>query len=141
MLGFYERIGMAAWLMTKSAYSQYPTACIAAWIEPAVLHNKIHFFLGEDKKPFGYMTWALLANDSEQRLLHDPDVLLHISEWNEGNELWILDLVLVGGDIRQRIREIRAIFPQFTYAKSLRRTDDGVVRKIVRWKKLKRDKV
>lgn len=136
MSGFYEKIGMAAWLMTKTTeYSQFPTACLAAWIEPAVLHEKIHFFMGEDKKPVGYFTWALLAIDTERRLLHDPDVLFHISEWNEGEELWIMDLLLVGGSVRERIRDIRSLFPNIPRAKSLRRREDGTVRKVVIWER------
>lgn len=133
-MGFYEKIGMAAWLMTKSKeYAQYPTACLSAWIEPAILHNQIHFFLGEDGKPNGYLTWAWLAPDIEHRLLHDPDVLLHISEWNEGQTLWLMDMVLITGNMRQRIREVRALFPDIWNAKSLRRREDGTVRKVVTW--------
>lgn len=127
---------MAAWLMTKSKeYAQYPTACLAAWIEPAILHDHIRFFHGEDGKPVGYFTWACLAPDVEQRLLQDPDFLLHISEWNEGHSLWLMDMVLIDGDIRERIREVRTIFSGFAEAKSLRRREDGSVRKVVVWKR------
>lgn len=131
---FYEKVGIAAWLMTKSKdYAQYPTACLAAWIEPAVLHDQIHFFFGEDGKPAGYLTWARLEADTEQRLLEDPDVLFHISEWNEGNRLWIMDLVLISGNIRDYIALVRTMFPDETYVKSMRRNDDGTIRKIVVW--------
>jgi cytolysin-activating lysine-acyltransferase len=135
MLSFYEKIGIASWLMTKSSeYSQYPAACISAWIEPAVLHDQIHFFLGPDQRPTGYFTWAFLAPDTERRLISDPDVLFHISEWNEGDRLWIMDLVLVGDDLRTRIQDVRRMFPQQSIASSIRRDEDGAVRKLVTWK-------
>lgn len=136
-LGFHERIGIAAWLMTKSKdYAQYPMACLSAWIEPAVLHNQIHFFFRkEDRRPIGYFTWACLAQDAEQRLLHDPDVLFHISEWNEGGNLWLMDMVLVAADVRSCIREMRSMFSGFSEAKSLRRREDGSVRKVTVWKR------
>jgi hemolysin-activating ACP:hemolysin acyltransferase len=81
--------------MAKSdEYCQYPIACITLWIEPAIRHEQIHFFFDDAGQACGYVTWAWLAADSERRLLHDPDVLLHISEWNEGSSLWILDFVV-----------------------------------------------
>ncbi len=128
---------MAAWLMTKTAeYPHYPLACLSAWIEPAVLHNQIHFFFREeDRKPIGYFTWAFLASDVEQRLIHDPDVLFHISEWNEGESLWLMDMVLIAGDVRSRIREVHAMFPDFIEARSLRRTEGGSVRNRRLWKR------
>lgn len=136
-LGFHERIGMAAWLMTKASdYAQYPIACLSAWIEPAVLHDQIHFFFrDEDRRPIGYVTWACLAPDTEQRLLHDPEVLFHISEWNEGESLWLMDMVLIAGDVRSCIREMCSMFPNFSEAKSLRRLEDGAVQKVTVWKR------
>lgn len=134
-LSFHEKIGMAAWLMTKARdYATYPIACLSAWIEPAVLHDQIHFFLrSEDRRPIGYVTWACLAPDTEHRLLHDPDVLLHISEWNEGRSLWLMDMVLIAGDVRSCIREMHSLLPTFSSAKSLRRFDDGSVKKVTQW--------
>ena len=36
--------------------------------------------------------------DGSQRLLYEPNMLLHISEWNDGDRLWILGcLVDTGG--------------------------------------------
>jgi cytolysin-activating lysine-acyltransferase len=120
--------------MTKSSqYCEYPIACLAVWIEPAVLLDQIHFFRDLGGNPIGYMTWALLAEDTEQRLINDPEVLFHLSEWNEGDRLWIMDLVLLDGKIRSVIQEALRLFPHFTKAKSLRRRPDGTVRKVTTW--------
>jgi len=81
------------------------------------------------------MTWALLAEDTEQRLIHDPEVLLHFSEWNEGDRLWLLDFVLLDGNIRTVVKEAFRLFPHFTEAKSLRRRPDGSVRKVTTWRR------
>ena len=132
---FYTKLGMAVEVMGKSNYyCQFPIACVTLWIEPAIWHDQIHFFRDDSGHICGYMTWAWLANDTEQRVLSDPNVLLHISEWNEGDRLWIMDFLIHTGDIRRRIREAHSLFKTVESAKSVRRSDDGCVKKVTRWK-------
>lgn len=116
-------------------YCQYPLACITLWIEPAIAHDQIHFFFDKEGDVTGYITWAHLAADTEVRLLNDPNVLFHISEWNEGDRLWLMDLVLIGGDIRRYAHEVMALFPTEVEAKWVRRREDGSIRKITSWKR------
>lgn len=116
-------------------YCQYPIACVTLWIEAAVRHEQIYFFQDEAGQVCGYMTWAWIAEDAEQRLLRDPNVLLHISEWNEGERLWILDFLVHTGDVRTWIQEARTLFGEVEHAKSVRRRDDGSVRKVTTWKR------
>jgi cytolysin-activating lysine-acyltransferase len=131
-----QSLGLVVEAMGKSdTYCQYPVACITLWIEPAIHHDQIHFFFSASGSLTGYMTWALLAPDTEHRLMHDPNVLFHISEWNEGNLLWIMDLVVLNGNIRHIIRQALALFHEFSEAKSLRRRDNGSVRKVTTWRK------
>lgn len=131
---YYHCLGLVASAMTKSSkYCQYPVACIAVWVEPAILLNQIHFFYDRSRNLLGYMTWALLAVDTESRLLNDPNVIFHLSEWNEGDRLWIMDFVLVDGDIRAVVKEAFALFPTFSEARSLRRREDGTVSKVTIW--------
>ena len=102
---YFTKMGIVTSLMGASArYCTYPVACIALWLEPAIRHDQIYIFRNDSGTPVGYITWAWLAADTEHRLVSDPEVLLHISEWNEGDRLWILDIVLVDGDIRSRLR-------------------------------------
>jgi cytolysin-activating lysine-acyltransferase len=132
---FLEQVGLAATVMGQSPqYCEYPIACIQLWLEPAIRHNQIKFFRNESGVAVGYITWAWLAEDTEFRLIHDRSVLLHISEWNEGDRLWILDFVLLSGDIRVRLRDAAALFKDEQSAKSLRRRDDGAVRKVTTWR-------
>ena len=90
--------------------------------------------MGEGGDCLGYMTWARVADDTERRLIHDPDVVLHPSEWNEGEKLWILDFVARAGYGPQLIREARRMLGD-SVAHSVRRDAEGVVRKKVRWVK------
>lgn len=135
-LDLFKALGLTVTVMGQSPdYCQYPIACIPLWLEPAIRHRQIHFFLDNAGFPVGYLTWAWLATDTEKRLQYDPTVLLHISEWNEGDNLWILDFVLVSGDLRARLREAVSLFGGHTQASSLRRHADGTVRKISVWRR------
>jgi cytolysin-activating lysine-acyltransferase len=132
---FFAKVGIVASLMGASTrYCIYPVACIALWLEPAIRHDQLYIFRNESGTPIGYITWAWLAADTEHRLVNDPDVLLHISEWNEGDRLWILDFVLISGDVRSCIRQAAELFKQSVLAKSARRNDDGTVRRVTTWR-------
>lgn len=67
---------------------------LADEIVPAYRHGKLAFFLGYDRVPMGFVTWAHLSEETEARLLSTLDPWLHISEWNEGPSLWIRCLYL-----------------------------------------------
>lgn len=120
--------------MSRSpSYCQYPIACVAEWARPPVLLGQYTLCRDTSGQPVGYMTWAFLAVDTELRLLGDPGVLFHISEWNEGDRLWIMDLAILNRDVRGFISHARGLFRGAKEAFSLRRCDDGSVRKITRW--------
>jgi hemolysin-activating ACP:hemolysin acyltransferase len=133
---YHRRIGIVAATMTKSSeYCHYPIASLSVWIEPAILLDQIHFLRDRGNNVVGYVTWALLAEDTENRLMHDPEVIFHLSEWNEGDRLWIMDMVLLDGRIKPFLEEVRGLFPAFNEAKSLRRRDDGSIRKVTTWRR------
>lgn len=132
----YAALGAAVDAMARSdEYCQYPIACLTLWIEPAIFHEQIHFFRDDAGQVCGYITWAWLAEDVEWRLLHDPGVLLHISEWNEGERLWILDFLVHKGNVRSWIREARMLFGEVLEARSLHHRHDAAVRKVVTWRR------
>lgn len=134
---FHAKIGAAVNLMSRSAvYCGYPIACVSEWIKPAVLLDQILFFRNPDGPIVGYMTWAYLAEDTEERLINDPNVLFHLSEWNEGDRLWIMDLVVLNGEARRFVLQaLKGLFPRHSVARSLRRQADGTVKKVVTWRR------
>ena len=134
---FHAKIGAAVSLMSRSAdYCHYPVACVSEWIRPAVLLDQIMFFRHPEGPIVGYMTWAYLAEDTEHRLINDAHVLFHLSEWNEGDRLWIMDLVVLNGETSRFVRQaLKGLFPRDNVAKSLRRHADGTVRKVVTWRR------
>lgn len=136
--GIMEKRGTVAHLMSLSReYRNFPFACLSAWIDPAILTNQLAvFYRGNDGCPVGYITWALLAQDVEQRWINDPHVILHESEWNEGENLWIMDFLALPSYCADIVEYIdRSMFEGRTEAYSLRRNKDGSVRKISCWKR------
>lgn len=131
---YHLRLGkVSAVMMVSPAYQRYPMACLTAWIKPAILMNQCHFFQDLSGGLVGYATWAFLTEEVEWRWVHDPHVMLHISEWNEGDRLWIMDFVVLNGDVRRFINELKSLLPNHPCAKSLRRDDEGRVSKISQW--------
>jgi cytolysin-activating lysine-acyltransferase len=134
---FHAKIGAAVNLMSRSAtYCGYPIACVSEWIKPPVLLDQILFFRNPGGPLLGYMTWAYLDEATESRLINDPNVLFHLSEWNEGDRLWIMDFVVLNGEARQFVLQaLKGLFPNYNTAKSLRRRADGTVKKVVTWRR------
>lgn len=133
-----ELRGVVAHLMaTSTQYRSFPMVSLSAWIDPAITTNQLAIFYHADSSvPVGYITWAFLAPDVEHRWLNDPRVMLHISEWNEGGNLWIMDFLALPGyceDILEFIEQ--NMFEGYSQARSVRRRPDGMVRKTSCWKR------
>ena len=130
-----EQLGLAAELMYRSNhYRQFPVACLGAWIKPAIELRQMYFLFDHEGQPLSYWTWAFLAPDVEDRWKYDARVRLHESEWNEGDHLWIMDLVCQRGYLRSVIAYMqRYMFAHHNKAFSLRRKRDGTTRKISVW--------
>jgi hemolysin-activating ACP:hemolysin acyltransferase len=64
------------------------------------------FLLLHDDRGFAttYLSWAFLSEEVSRERLAGNDRLLHLSEWNEGAFLWIMDLVAVRGGAKSILR-------------------------------------
>jgi len=132
-----EQMGLVVELMTRFPnYRSYPLVTLSMWVQPAIEHKQIRFLFDRTGVPLAYWTWAYLAPDVEARWISDPKVIFHDSEWNEGNNLWILNFVAQRGYIRSVISHINGyMYPGHELAYSLRRTKDGQLRKKSIWRR------
>ncbi len=99
------------------------SACRRIW--PAIVLDQIEFLYDSRGIPVAFATWAFV-NDTTAGFLGSADSFhLHMSEWNEGLNLWFIDLVAPNGQARNLISKIKDTkFPtrrQFSYAR--RRVD------------------
>lgn len=77
-------------------------------LSPALQTRQICFLFNEDGTPVAYLIWAHLAPDVEERVLKSFRFdFLHVSEWNEGDSLWLVDLVAPHGHFKNVLRFAR----------------------------------
>ncbi len=55
----------------------------------------------------GYVTWAFLAPEVEQRILQSGNMRLEDFEWNEGPSAWVMDLLVPEGALLAVLRDLR----------------------------------
>lgn len=131
-----EKLGAIARLMSRSKrYHNYPTAYLCMWIEPALITNQAAiFYRRNDSEPVGFITWAFLSAEVEHRWRRDPRALLHLSDWNEDGNLWIVDFMAAPGfceDIVEFINE--NMFKEHAQLHYRRININGSIKKICHW--------
>lgn len=104
-------LGYAVMIMSRCRRScSFQIRTLQYWLSPAIELEQILFLFDRTSTPIGFVIWAHLAPDSEHRLLHDPNFLLHPSEWNEGGRTWIIDFCFPCGAIRESLSMLREFF-------------------------------
>lgn len=92
-------LGYLSYLNSRMpARSTWPLLSLRVWLEPPILLRQFDVVFDRTLRPCGYYTWAWLPDEVSERLWsRQRDVpVLHISEWKEGDKLWIMDFVAVG---------------------------------------------
>lgn len=80
----------------------------------------------------GFVSWAFLTDEVAQLLVEDSSYRLDISEWNEGDQLWIIDFVSPSGGARslwQRFRQLHV--PGARRLRAMRVYTNGRQRRLV----------
>lgn len=115
----------------------FPIASLKMWVLPPVQLSQFHLFVDEvDGKLLGYMTWAWFSEETEQRWKAGTMDVIHVSEWNEGSRLWIIDFVTLPGYTEVCVKRASSVFPDRTVAYALaRRATEGIV-KTIAWERV-----
>jgi hemolysin-activating ACP:hemolysin acyltransferase len=101
-------IGLIASILRASRdHDTRPISYIRDILEPAMKHKQLKVFFNERGHPIGFVVWAYLAQDVEDRFLTSGQWSLHESEWREGNIAWIVDFVAPFGHIRPILTDLR----------------------------------
>lgn len=136
MATFTSQLGIAfSLIMECPNYRMLRVISVHTWLQMPILLKQICFFYDNLGDPIGYVTWAYISEETESRLVADEGFLLHQSEWNEGERLWIIDFAAPNGMVREIISFIRDhMFKDFLTLRYLRRGPDGAVRMVREWK-------
>ncbi len=124
--------GFTCSLLFECGQGKFTVAAAYMWVMPAILHRQIHIIYTDDGRPMGYMTWAFVSDKTLARLQADSVQVLDASEWNEGLNLWIVDVVCRKGMARHVVRAVRGrLGATFTEAFGLKRKPDGSLKRLV----------
>lgn len=101
-------LGHAATIMACCRRSSsFQIRTLYYWLAPAIDHAQIIMLFDSSSAPRGFLIWAHLAPDTEQRFVQDPNFLLHPSEWNEGGRAWVIDFCFPGGAVKEALAMFR----------------------------------
>lgn len=90
---YYERLGQILSILNQSPNFHYSIAAVMEWSGTPAQLGQIAFCGAPGFSSIAYMTWAYLSKEMSERMTSGDVECLHFSEWNEGAELWIIDLV------------------------------------------------
>jgi len=103
--GEYAQVGMVLDLLLKTSRKTLSISTIDAFLVPAIRLKQIELALCSYRKlPRGMLTYAFLSEEKlgEFEAGHDP--ILHLSEWNEGTNFFVMDLLCPFGDVRNFLK-------------------------------------
>ena len=98
--------GHAARVLTSSARRSLALHDLGIRLWPAVRLNQIGILYDSKGSPVAFATWAFVTEEVAQSMLADPDYRMDISEWNEGDQLWLVDFVAPSGEARNLVRKL-----------------------------------
>jgi len=131
---FVERaclIGFAMQTLWMSRLPYHQAWIIPAMVVPAITLRQIEFAFSPAGQPEALIAWACVTERVTQELTLDPARPLHISEWNEGSDLWIVAALGVPGRTSSLVRTMpRTTFSNFERIRGIQRRADGTVDRI-----------
>lgn len=107
-------------LMSRSEVHKYYTVeDIGRLIIPAIIHNKIRFYV-DNGKVVGFVTYAFLSGEVEESYENGTKHLLPSAFEGEEGTIWFIDFVAPYGHCKPFIRELKKEFGHFKKGKTKR---------------------
>lgn len=104
-----QLLGEMSWLMTQSPLHRVlPIEALEWLVMPALIHHQFYIFRDGDK-PVGLALWAKCRPEAEAKLdkgMIEPANRLTLEEWNNGETIWLVDLIAPFADDVNKHREI-----------------------------------
>lgn len=99
-------LGEIAWLMAQSPlHRSWPLESLMQWVAPALALKQCRTY-HRDQRPVAYVSWARLSRETEEAYVLNPRGL-QPANWNNGQRLWVIDLIAPFGDGGTVIRDLR----------------------------------
>ena len=132
-LDLYSRIGIAALLLEKSPYhSQWPLYDAEIELVPPMHLDQCKFYFDPQQNPVAFVTWSNITQDTKTKLVEHGGQMAW-EDWNNGPLLLFNDFVAPFGHTREILKDLRSQEWPNKIAFSLRRAQDGSVKKVNYW--------
>ena len=131
-LDFYSRLGIAALLLEKSPYhSQWPLYDADIELVPPMYLDQCKFYFDAQQDPVAFVTWSNISEDTKTKLVGGGQMAWE--DWNNGSLLLFNDFVAPFSHTREILKDLRSQEWPNKIAFSLRRANDGSVKKVNYW--------
>lgn len=112
------QLGFTATVLIDTEQRKLPISALWAWVRPAIQLQQIELIFIESR-PVAFCTWAYVTPETASRLSSGEVPLLE--DWNDGDELWVVDFVAPYGHARllaERLRKrLGGRFQRFAFSR------------------------
>jgi cytolysin-activating lysine-acyltransferase len=102
-------LGEMTWLLTQSPLHRALAIGDLEWlVMPALIHEQFYTFRDGDR-PVGLALWAKCGPEAAAKLdrgMIEPENRLTLEEWNNGDKIWLVDLIAPFATPENRHREV-----------------------------------
>lgn len=88
-------------------HAQMPLGSLLGMLDSAILVGQFKLYFNHYGECMGYVVWAFLAPDVENRMLKGKGTTLNLEEWNQGASLWVIDFLVPHGSLPYVLRDMR----------------------------------
>ena len=90
---------------------------------PPIQLNQFRIWYDKDG-PTGFVVWAFLSEEVAERYKNGIPVQPH--EWQSGKNLWFINFVSIRGSLKEKIRGLYNLFPNYKIGHILRRRNGRI---------------
>lgn len=76
-----------------------PLPLAVSTVTAAIEKGQLHVYFDRNGMCVGYVCWAFLDNETQQRMLSDARFKPAVDKWNSGPNTWIMDFFIVKGHL------------------------------------------
>ena len=103
---------LSLWASCKDR-GKFKVISLFSHLFPAIELGQIEFIFDDRRNPTGYFCWAYLTTAVLAEMANDPGKPLHLSEWNEGDNIVLMDVCSVEHLSLKAIRKLK-IYAEFS---------------------------
>lgn len=106
VVGKLPLLGAVSWLMMQQTATRHTLLSELEWrVMPALVLEQAKLYMREDS-PIAYVSWARLSESVAQRYAAAPHQLT-ASDWQSGEQVWIVDLFVPFGGAQEVMNDLR----------------------------------